>query len=120
MAGRLGLRKKRNFWLKPDLTKLRKIYPSAIRWKDLPAEFPGRTIGSISGKACMLRVRRPHRPPKMTGHELLDAIRFQSAAHRINMDELDEFAKSRSFFRTTTYKRRKRMPLLPLWNAAEF
>lgn len=63
------------------------------------AAFPGLRWNQISAKAGHIGVQREKRPLLPTGHPLLDAIRARATSLGYSMVDVDELARTRTYFR---------------------
>lgn len=98
-ARRLGLVKPLRIWMHEDARLLRSLYPSGMSIDDLVGRFTGKTKRQIWHKATHLRVRRPRRPPRLTGHPLLDRVRQRAFARGFSMTDLDAWTGGTRCFR---------------------
>ena len=98
-ARTLGLVQCRPPWTSADISRLRRLYPTASR-EELLAAFPGREFESIKGKAHQYKLYRRKRSYVSTGVPLIDQIHDRAFRLHIYMPELDKMAGTRRFFQS--------------------
>ena len=106
-------------WSDADTRQLRKLF-RPLPWPDLGHAFPQRTVKAIERKARKMHLLRGRPPLKVIGVEAIDSIRRTCRAHGLAMADLNSYCDSKYFFRTfRSVKDVRRMPLHPLWKAAD-
>lgn len=93
-----GLVPTRHIWTAAEASRLRRMYPKAPK-EELLASFPGLSWQQISAKAKHIGVQREKRPLVPTGHALLDEIRARATSLGYSMGDVDELARTRTYFR---------------------
>lgn len=93
-----GLVSVRHIWTGAEVSRLRRMYPKASRVELLTA-FPALRWRQIAAKARHIGVRREKRPLAPTGQALLDAIRSRATSLGYSMGDIDELARTRTYFR---------------------
>jgi hypothetical protein len=94
---KLGLPPKHHMWTGAEITRLRKMYPTATK-EELIDAFHGFSyshIKAIASNHGFLRVRRPF---KATGHPILDQIRARSFALGYSMPDIDKLSRTKLYF----------------------
>lgn len=94
---KLGLSRTIMRWTAADISRLRRIYPTASP-EELVAAFPGRKLTHIRSAAKRNHLRRRRRPYVETGDPLIDHIRQRCFDYRISMSELDRMVGSSHYF----------------------
>lgn len=94
----LGVTRKVHVWLCAEESRLRRLYPQAERSEVLRA-FPGMTWGQIRSKAKHMRLRRPRRKLRETGHPMVDIVIARALAENLSKTDMDFLARSKKFFR---------------------
>ena len=94
---KLGLAPKRNLITAAELSKLRRLYPTATR-SELRSAFPQRSVGAIERLARYYRIWKRTKPLKPTGHALIDAIRARCHELNYSMVDLDDIAGTGKYF----------------------
>jgi len=95
---KLGVRPRRQLLTSAELSKLRRLGPTAPAEK-LLQEFPTRTLSQLHALRKHYRIPREKPPLVATGYPILDAIRERCTALRYSMVDLDEIAGTKSYFR---------------------
>ncbi|MCJ8509259.1 hypothetical protein MUU53_15185 [Rhizobium lemnae] len=93
----IGLCRKRHHWGALDKVRLKKLYPTGTR-AEICAAFPGVEWDNICAVARYYGYRRKKRPYKLTGVPALDAVRSRCYDVKINMRELDEDCRTKTYF----------------------
>lgn len=83
-------------WTPLELSRLRKLYQSAP-WETLDQAFPFSTRSKIRAIANSYGFRRPRRPYKPTGHDIIDCIRERAFDLNVTMRDLDWMCRSKYF-----------------------
>lgn len=96
-AQQLGLAPTRDHWTGEQLVRLRKLYRSGTR-EELQEAFPTRKLSNVYGMARYFGLRRPRKPYERTGHLVIDQIRDRCFELCLSMSDLDEMAKTGSYF----------------------
>jgi len=76
-----------------------------MEWSALLEKYNHRTAAAIKTKARSLGIRRPRKPLKTLGDELLDATRNECFRQKLSMSDLDEFVGSKPYFRYCQVRR---------------
>ncbi len=95
---KLGLRPKRQLLTAAELSKLRRLGPTAPAEK-LLREFPTRTLSQLHALRKHYKIPRSKSPLMATGYPVIDAIRQRCAELRYSMVDLDELAGTKLYFR---------------------
>ncbi|WP_107675389.1 hypothetical protein [Agrobacterium sp. LAD9] len=103
---RLGIAKKLHWWTGAEISKLRRLYPTASRVK-IREEFPSGTWRAIEAAAKRHGMRRARRKYKRTGHHLIDAILARIEEIGWTLRDLDEESKTGRYFRNGCWRRSK-------------
>ncbi|MGI4763955.1 MAG: hypothetical protein ACRYGP_02635 [Janthinobacterium lividum] len=98
-------------WTGPEITKLKRIYP-VIGSKELLEAFPHKTRKQITTQAGYLRLKRPKREMRATGHPLLDEVRRRAIELNYTMTDLDKIAHTKHYFEGNHWRRGLTMPPL--------
>ena len=101
---KLGVRPRRQLMTAAELSKLRRLGPTAPVNK-LLEEFPTRTLPQIHALRKHYKIPRPKPPLLATGHPVLDVIRQRCAELRYSMVDLDELAGTKCYFRKGDWHR---------------
>lgn len=96
-AGSLGLTSKYKAWTTPEISRLRRMYPSSS-WNDMLLAFPGRTREQIGARARFGGLQRPRPPYLLSGNKVLDDIRQRCRSLNYTMPDLDSIAKTKRYF----------------------
>ena len=102
-ARRLDLVKQRRVWTQDDTRLLRSLYPSRISIDDLLGRFAGKTKRQIWHKGAHLRLLRLRRPPRLTGHPLVDSVRQCAFTLGYSMRDLDAWTGAKRYFGDARY-----------------
>lgn len=105
-ANYLGLALKIKPWTAGDVSRLRRMWRDASR-AQIMAELPGRSWSAIQGKGQTFGIRRLPWQPKLTGKEMLDAIRARAAELRISLRDLDRTCVGRRYFANSSRRSEK-------------
>lgn len=93
----LGLRPNRQIMTANELSRLRRLYPTANH-QELQAAFPGRSIERIRRTCSYYRITRNRQPLKETGYAIIDEIRLRCFELNYSMVDLDDIAGTGSYF----------------------
>lgn len=105
-TGRLGVAGTRPpTWTDNELIRLRKVYPKGSR-AEIMVALPGRTWIAIQRKAQKRKIRRAKQPEPPTGIRILDQILARAEVLAYPLSELDELAKSGTYFRSRRWRAR--------------
>lgn len=96
-ARAMGLTTTRHLWTGAEVSRLRKLFPTADR-ETLLAAFPGVELGQIKAKARESGIHRQRRPFKSTGIPPIDQIRARAFKLNISMVDLDDMARTKPYF----------------------
>lgn len=96
-AGKLGLTKEIHIWTGAELSKLRKLYPTASP-QDICAAFPHSTWQNIQQTARYHGFRRKRKGYKLTGIPGLDEVRRRCFEIGWTMPDLDKAARTGTYF----------------------
>ncbi len=94
---KLGLRPKRQLLTAADLSKLRRIGPTASH-EELQRQFPTRTLAQIHYLRQHYRISRKQQGFSVTGYPILDTIRLRCRNLNYSMVELDALAGTKRYF----------------------
>jgi len=94
----LGIARKNHVWLTTEEQRLRRLFAKADR-DEILASFSGMSWSQISKKAQRLRLRRPRRQPKPTGHSVVDVVLERAFSENISRTDLDFLSRSKRYFR---------------------
>lgn len=97
-AQQLGLAPKREQWTGEQLLRLRKLYRSGAPAKAIQEAFPTKKLKTIYNMALYHGLRRARMPFAPTGHLVIDQIRARCFDLRLSMVDLDDIAKTGSYF----------------------
>lgn len=100
----LGLTSVRIAWTAADVSRLRRLYPSAT-WNELLAAFPGRSETALRVAANIRGMRRARKPYKITGFPALDQLRARCFERGYTMADLDLYAQSKNYFRDSAWRK---------------
>lgn len=101
---RLGIAKKLHWWTGAEISKLRRLYPTASRVK-IREEFPSGTWRAIEAAAKRHGMSRARRKYKRTGHHLIDAILARIEEIGWTLPDLDEEARTKKYFSNQGWRR---------------
>ncbi|MCZ7498867.1 hypothetical protein [Agrobacterium sp. ST15.13.015] len=101
---RLGIAKKLHWWTGAEISKLRRLYPTASRVK-IREEFPRGTWRAIEAAAKRHGMSRARRKYKRTGHHLIDAILARIEEIGWTLPDLDEEARTKKYFSNQGWRR---------------
>lgn len=96
-SSKLGLTKPVRFWTAAEISKLRKIYPTATR-EELCAAFPHSSWRNIKAKAQYYHFRKKRKPFKIIGIPGLDEVRKRCFEIGWSMPDLDKAARTGTYF----------------------
>lgn len=96
---KLGRARSRSVWTAAEVTRLKRPYTSGASTAELLELFPGKTMAQVWGRAWKSRFRRPRKPPRPTRWPVVDAVRRRAFELNLTMGDLDEMARSGSYFR---------------------
>lgn len=96
-AQAMGLTSNRHRWTGAEISRLRKLFPTADN-ETLQSAFPGIDLGKIKAMARYVGIRRQRRPFKVTGIQPIDQIRDRAFKLNISMVELDAMARTKYYF----------------------
>lgn len=99
---KLGLRPKRSLATASELSKLRRLAPTANA-AALREAFPSRTLQQVKYLCRYYGIRRTPQRFKSTGYPILDAIRARCFELRYSMVDLDAIAKTKSYFQKANW-----------------
>lgn len=105
-AMKLKLTKSTHLWTAVEVSRLRRRWRDATR-AELIAEFPRHTWVSIQNKGRSFGIRRRPWQPKLTGHQMLDAIRRRAADLKISLRDLDRTCAGRQYFAKSSRRSQK-------------
>lgn len=117
-AIQLGMRKKLHFWTAAEITKLRKMYPTASP-EELREAFPQTGLVNLGYLVRYHGMRRKRREYKSTGVDVLDQIRKRCFDIGWSMVDLDEAAGTGDYFSRSGWRRKKRLNLWAAGRAIE-
>lgn len=117
-AIQLGMRKKLHFWTAAEITKLRKMYPTASP-EELREAFPQTSFVNLGYLARYHGMRRKRREYKSIGVDVLDQIRKRCFEIGWSMVDLDEAAGTGDYFSRSGWRRKKRLNLWAAGRAIE-
>ncbi|MDK1377075.1 MULTISPECIES: hypothetical protein [unclassified Sinorhizobium] len=117
-AAKMGLRPKIHIWTASEISKLRKMYPTASA-EEIVSAFPHSTWVNIQQAARYHGFRRARKPYKRTGIESLDDIREKCFYHRLTMADLDNMCKTKTYFTSMRWKGKKRVNYRAIGRAIE-
>lgn len=100
----MGLTKTLHLWTPAEVSRLRKLYGTAPA-EELYAAFPDRPREIVRQSAQYRGFRRPRKPYKIVGIDIVDTIRRRCFECRLTMSDLDAMAGSKFFFRCHGWKR---------------
>lgn len=102
---RLGLAKPIHIWSAAEISKLRKIFPSASM-QEISDAFPHSTLRNIKNAAYYHGFRRMRVEYKPTGIPLLDAVRKRCFEIGWTLKDLDKAAKTKGYFHKAHWRGR--------------
>lgn len=97
-AGREGLTRPRRIWQEDETRRLPPPYRKGVPVEEIGEALGGKTKRQVWGKATSLGVKRPRRPPKPTGMEIVDLIRERAFKLGYTMADLDEWTNRKHYF----------------------
>ena len=103
-ARRLDVVKRRHVWLGTEISRMRRMYPTAAQ-QELMAAFPDVSWEAIKTKARNIRVRRARRKLTTTGHPLIDQIRDRAFDLHLSMVDLDAMAGTKRYFQQAAWRK---------------
>ena len=103
----LGMKRAIHVWSSAEISKLRKLYPTAPM-ADISAAFPHSTMINIRQVAQYHGFRRKRMPYSETGFPALDAVRRRCFEARISMPELDKIARTKNYFQKMGWRGKPR------------
>ena len=105
-AAHLGIVQRRHVWTNQEVSRLRKLYPTASH-EALQESFPRLSHASIKTKARDMALRRRPKGFKPTGSALLDELRERCFELKLSMVDLDDMAGTKEYFYRGTWRRAK-------------
>lgn len=102
-ARHLGLSRRQRIWTNDDARLLRTLYTAGLPIDELICRFAGKTKRQVWHKAAHLRVRRPRKPPRLTGHPLMDSVRQRAFTLGYSMADLDAWTGAKHYFGDARY-----------------
>jgi hypothetical protein len=93
----LGLRPNRQIMTANEVSRLRRLYPTASH-QELQAAFPGRSIQRIRRTCSYFSITRNRQPLKETGYAIINEIRRRCFELNYSMVDLDEIAGTGNYF----------------------
>lgn len=93
----LGLRPKRNLVTGSELSRMRRLVPTASP-EQLREAFPNRSLGQLMKVSQYHGIWRKRQPLSRTGIPVIDAIRDRCFALGYSMVDLDDLAKTKRYF----------------------
>lgn len=108
---RLGLRVKHlHWWTAAEISKLRRMYPTAT-WEELLAAFPGLSCHGITQAALKRNIRRARKPYKPTGDMLIDQLKGRCFELGVTVAALEAAVGQKGFLAGYTKSSPKRADL---------
>lgn len=104
---KLGLKRAIHNWSAAEISKLRRLYPTAPI-EDICAAFPHSTYINIRQVAQYHGFRRKRVPYSSTGFPALDEVRNRCFEARISMPELDKIARTKTYFQKMGWRGKPR------------
>lgn len=105
-GARLGLARPLHWWKASEITRLRRLYPTASR-ATLHEEFPGVSWIAIGQAAVKRGIYRARRRYKRTGFLPIDEILGRLEELGWTLKDLDEESKTGKYFRNGYWRRSK-------------
>ncbi|WP_439406403.1 hypothetical protein ACNJX9_34025 [Bradyrhizobium sp. DASA03076] len=105
-AMKLKLTRSVSHWTTSEIARLRGRWGNATK-AELIAEFPRHSWDGIQGKGRTFGIRRRPWQPKLTGQQMLDAIRQRAADLRISLRDLDRTCAGRRYFANSSRRSQK-------------
>lgn len=106
---KLGLRQKQiHFWTAAEISKLRRMYPSAPK-DEICKTFAHSTWINIRQVARYHGIRRARKPYKPTGYAPLDQLRERCFELNYTMPDLDKISKTKRYFQKANWTVNKRI-----------
>ena len=105
-ASQLGSARKMHIWTGAELTKLRKLYPTAHR-EIICNEFPHSPWGNIKQVARYHGFRRARKAYKLTGNESIDGLLKKCFEANLRYLDLDKICRSKSYFQHANWRHQK-------------
>lgn len=98
-AGKLGLARSRFIWSEPEFATMKPLYLRGMPMREILPWLDNKTAKQVWKKAWNRGVRRPRRPPRLTGFAVLDAVRRRAFELNFSMKDLDTITGRNSYFR---------------------
>lgn len=102
-AQALGVAPKRHTWTGQEVTRLRRIYPTATE-EELQLAFPGISITAIKSSAKHRGFRRARKPFKPTGDPVMDNLLQRCFEANLSMCGLDLECRTKSYFQKASWR----------------
>lgn len=102
-AAGLGIVPRKHVWTNAEVSRLRKVYPTASHG-ELREAFPGMALASIKAKARHVGLHRKPLGFKRTGCLLLDQLRDRCFELNLSMIDLDGMAGTKTFFQKQQWR----------------
>ncbi len=103
-SARIGVSRSCHGWKASEISKLRKLYPTASH-STLLVEFPGLTWGAIKQAARAHGIFRAKRIHKRTGSPLVDSILTRIEEIGWTLGDLDKEANTQQYFTRQSWRR---------------
>jgi hypothetical protein len=98
-AGRLGLARSRFIWSEPEFGAMKPLYLRGMPMREILPRLNNKTAKQVWRKASARGVRRPKRPPCLTGLAIVDAVRRRAFELNFSMKDLDTITGRNGYFR---------------------
>lgn len=95
----IGLARPLRVWSEADFRIMKPLYLRGVPVSEMLERLPGKTARQVWSKASHHKIRRPRIPPRLTGSELVDAVRLRAFDLNMSMADLDAMAGKRFYVR---------------------
>ncbi|MBZ3693263.1 hypothetical protein [Phyllobacterium calauticae] len=102
----LGITRHVHRWTDTERSRLRSLYQSAS-WAEIDKAFPFSTRSKTRAVAKSYGFRRPRRPYKPTGFEIIDCLRDRAFVLKFTMPDLDAMSRGKKYFTKAKWRRGK-------------
>lgn len=100
-AHRLGVTRDRRIWDDPQKTAFKPQYKNGVPVREIE-RIGIKAPRQIWSKASKMKIRRPLKPPRVTGLRLYDDVRKRAFECNFTMLDLDEGTHGKTYFRRPT------------------
>jgi hypothetical protein len=97
---RCALAKPLRVWSEAESSIMKRLYVQGAPMAVILSRLPGKTARQVWSKASSRNIRRPRRPPRLTGLVPVDAVLLRAFDLNISVPDLNVIAGQRSYFRS--------------------